>query len=258
MSNQNTDVCMPQLTAEQWAGLATLGQVVQGLSGPLAGPATAWLTQAMAVEQREDLSGLVREVTDTASVLRDSGLLSILREQAPMLVEAIRVLGPMMTALRTVPVDEVLSGVADLSRWIKQLQALETFARDHLSGPATQWVDQMTAFGAEHEVDAALKDALVTLSHMHRNGSFARLRELSGLFADKQDGSALADIAGDGVDQLRDGIGRILRAIDQADHVADTADEGGIAGLIRMLRDPDVQHGLRLLALLPGQLRRAA
>lgn len=253
---QSTDI--PQLTAEQWAGLATLGQAVNGLTGPLAAPATAWLNQAMAAEQRDDISGLLQELVATGVALRDSGLLSLLREQAPLIAELVRAVGPLSTELRKLPVNELADTLSELRGWLKRLRELDAFAAEHLAGPATKWTTDVTAFAVENDLDGTARDLVQTLALWHRNGTFERLRELSELLEPNGDEAALAGAVGEGASRLRNGLGRLLVALAQADRAADDEHDGGVTGLIRLLRDPDVQHGLRLLALLPGQLRHAA
>lgn len=257
MNRIQTKTDASALTQEQWAGLATLGQAINGLSGPLSGPATAWIDRAMAAEQRDDLGGLLGELIATGVALRDSGLLALLREQAPLIVETLRALGPLVTELQQVPVNELLTTLSELRGWIRRLEA---FAREHLAEPATRWTDEAAAFAADNDLDGTLRELLQTLSRLHRNGTLAQLRELSDMLADSGDNRALASAAGQGLSQLREGIGRVLVAVARADRAADgdSDSDGGVSGLFHLLRDPDVQHGLRLLALLPGQLRDAA
>jgi len=65
-------------------------------------------------------------------------------------------------------------------------------------------------------------------------------------------------VGGDGKGGMVEVIGLLLgllRALDQAARSAPTA-KGGLGGLLKLLRDPQVQQGMEVIARLPVALKR--
>ena len=73
------------LSAEQWQGLARLADLVNALSGPLAGPVTGTLDPLLGLANRHDLGALSTDVVATIQALPQSGLLRLLRATSTLL-----------------------------------------------------------------------------------------------------------------------------------------------------------------------------
>ncbi|WP_135366625.1 DUF1641 domain-containing protein [Halosimplex halophilum] len=114
-----------------------------------------------------------------------------------------------------------------------------------------------------------LRDALDTLLALQRSGTLdelAELAEVGSLATAALDDEMVTSLAGTGAalsevaqtasdDDTRDGIERLLESVGEAER--NSPEQVGAVGLLRGLRDPDVQYGLGYLLALAGALGRA-
>jgi len=146
---------------------------------------------------------------------------------------------------------------------VTRLASLLQFLTGPAAGPITRSIVATTSFAVSNDLMAAASDAAVTLSKLHRNGTLKALRDWSeeanhavhALDWDKLASEALPGAARNGTPSLSRVAGAVRQAAKDAD--ADAGQLGGLTGLLHMLRDPEVQHGMRTLMVLPGYLRRA-
>jgi uncharacterized protein YjgD (DUF1641 family) len=153
-----------------------------------------------------------------------------------------------------------------LGREMAMVEKAAAFA-EFLSGPAapeiTASIVNTSGFLQREDILPAARDALLTLAELHRNGTLSALRNWSGQISAARESIDLDSIADDAMPGMVDNgatrIGDLLKAVEQATDEADNDRRhlGGISGLLHMLRDPEVQHGMRTLMVLPGYLRRA-
>lgn len=135
-------------------------------------------------------------------------------------------------------------------------QFMDTDLADELTGAAVG----ATTFSRRHQLPEALADALITASHLHRNGTFARIREASDYVQGLGSGvetEQLADAFFKKIAQIPlEQAGQVSRAVDSAVREAgDPSDMGGLRGLVQLLQDPEVQAGIRTLASIPARLQ---
>ena len=113
-----------------------------------------------------------------------------------------------------------------------------------------------------------LQDALETLLVLQRSGTLdelAELAEVGSLATAALDDEMVTSLAGTGAalgevaqtaadDDTRDGIETLLAGLGEAER--EPAEPVGPVGLLRGLRDPDVQYGLGYLLALAGAVGR--
>jgi uncharacterized protein YjgD (DUF1641 family) len=107
-----------------------------------------------------------------------------------------------------------------------------------------------------------LPELIETVRHLSANGTLRRIRvagdllnvALQGVDVEAASAAAVAHNAGVSVDGAR----KVLRSLGEAldDAHRDEHRLGGYRGLVRLLRDPEVQVGLRALSVLPVYIER--
>jgi uncharacterized protein YjgD (DUF1641 family) len=139
-------------------------------------------------------------------------------------------------------------------------ETLSRFVREHLAAELTGVLAEATEVVDRHEPFAALGELLSTLDHLRRNGSLARVRDLSDTLAGLSEGLEAdtliaASIAGSRRSSLSQ-MSALSEAIDAAVETGTQGgdDQGGVLGLLKTLRDPGVQRALRMLARVPERL----
>ncbi|WP_280536271.1 DUF1641 domain-containing protein [Halopenitus sp. POP-27] len=114
-----------------------------------------------------------------------------------------------------------------------------------------------------------LREALDTLVVLQQSGTLdelAELAEVGSLATAALDDEMVTSLAGTGAavgevaqtaadDDIRDGIQTLLESVGEAEQ--SSPEQVGAVGLLRGLRDPDVQYGLGYLLVLAGALGRA-
>ncbi len=266
----------PPMTPEQWAGLAYLGDIAQkmqklrgtpGVESPM-----ATLLRAAEWDARYEMDALVPELLETLDVLRKTGGLRWIRENARYVSASLALLEPLvpqfLETLRKLPLAELSRSFGLASALLPRVEAIMEF----LEGPAGEaLVQKAVELGALWEETHA-EESLVTLLRLFRqfgeDGNWERIASLSGqmgFFAGTADLDALA---GQWVREMLSELpaipvagaihtaARLFRALEEAMESAESAPAGGIGGLYQLLKDPEVQRGLRLLALLPGCLKK--
>lgn len=261
------------LTDAQWAGLARLGDLGNRLS-PLfddtfTGPATAALGRLGELDSRHDLATLTEKFVQTVDTLEQAGLLRLLRDNAEFIANTVDVLAPLavqwLEQLSRLPADELRQDVAFALEALRKTRLLTEFAREHLGEELTARAIEAVRFVQHNQADEALTEMLVQLGRVYRSGMLARLGGLAEYIAGLEEGTDFRHLAGSLVDVVPDegleGLGvltKLLSGIDQAVKKAQQGGDelGGYAGMLHLLRDADVQKGLRVLTLLPTYLER--
>jgi uncharacterized protein YjgD (DUF1641 family) len=113
-----------------------------------------------------------------------------------------------------------------------------------------------------------LRDALDTLLDLQRSGALDEMAELAGvvsLATAALDDEMVTSLAGTGAalgevaqttskDDTRDGLETLLEGVGEAER--ESPKQVGAVGLLRALRDPDVQYGFGYLLALAGAVGR--
>lgn len=131
-----------------------------------------------------------------------------------------------------------------------QAEELGSFAVKNLGGEMTEAVLTLTDLFKDPKLLPALRELLATLVTLHEVGALRQLRDNAILAAeglrDTDLNATMAQML-----KLPDKIGAV---IDQATQGASDKSLGGFGGLMHMLRDKDVQHGIQTLARMAGAL----
>lgn len=267
---QNGPQGRQDLSPEQWQGLARLadmaGAIDTALRGPLGAPMTELAQAAGDIYAEYDLPGLTHDVIATLSALREAGLLQKLRDNAQAIAGAIDLLAPLsgklIAQLRELPLEGLREELGEWQSLYAKLKAARAFFDGDVAHALTGKLAAAGQFWQENNMEAALADLLTTLSHLHDSGMLERLRR----FADYLDASAgdidrpamLADLVKVMNKTQLHRMGKFMEGLDQAmdDAGRDEARLGGTGGLLHLLRDKQVQKGLRTLFILPVYLEQ--
>lgn len=258
------------LTDEQWAGLARMGDLGNRLStlldGPVAGPLTAVLDRAGAVDGQSDLAALAEKLVDTLSTLERAGLLDLLRDNAQFVADSLEVLLPMLdqwlARIAELPADELKADAEFSLTLLRKGRLIARFVEDKLSHELTGKAVGLVEFMQRNDTDEAVAEALVQLGRMYRNGLLTRLGDLADYAAGLEEGSDFESLFGTLTQALpKDAIGQsldLLHGVEDAmaDARKDGEHLGGYAGMLHLLRDREVQKGLRMLSVLPTYLEK--
>lgn len=149
---------------------------------------------------------------------------------------------------------------------VRELSATGSTLAESADGLATE--ETVALAEAVGENGDELRDALDTLVVLQRSGTLDDLTELAtvaSLGSAALDDEMVRSLAGTGAalgevaqaasdDDTRDGIETLLAGVGEAER--EPADPVGPVGLVRELRDPDVQHGLGFLLAVAGAVGR--
>jgi uncharacterized protein YjgD (DUF1641 family) len=253
---------IPPLSEQQWQGLARLADMLNAAPA-LAAPMSEGLEGLLRLSARYDLPRLSEALLETGEALRDSGLLRFLSENATLIAETLQLLLPLAGAaqakLDEIPLREFKQDLARLHRLLDKADLLAEYSSQHLAGPLAEWSVEAADFAQREELAESLKDLLQTLSRLHRNGSLAWLREMSDYAGVREQQRLLSGLADAGVETLGglpERAQRLMKGVESAmqDAAEDAENLGGMKGLLHLLRDPEVQRGLRTLAVMPYYL----
>ncbi|ELZ39059.1 hypothetical protein C471_08805 [Halorubrum saccharovorum DSM 1137] len=149
---------------------------------------------------------------------------------------------------------------------VRELSATGSTLAESADGLATDETVALAETVGENGDD--LRDALDTLLVLQRSGTLDELTELAevgSLATAALDDEMIASLAGTGAalgevaqtasdDDTRDGIETLLESVGEAER--ESPEQVGAVGLLRGLRDPDVQYGLGYLLALAGAIGR--
>ncbi|KAA9396531.1 DUF1641 domain-containing protein [Haloarcula sp. CBA1130] len=150
---------------------------------------------------------------------------------------------------------------------VRELSATGSTLAESADGLATdETVALAETVGANGD---ELREALDTLVVLQQSGTLdelAELAEVGSLATAALDDEMVTSLAGTGAavgevaqtaadDDIRDGIHTLLESVGEAEQ--SSPEQVGAVGLLRGLRDPDVQYGLGYLLVLAGALGRA-
>lgn len=268
--NQQTNVSDGPLTQAQWEGLARLGDLGNRLGtlvdGPMAGPATAGIDRLGALYAQYDLAELGENLLATVEALERAGLLRLVRDNAEFIGDSLETLLPLlsqwMDQVAKLPVDELKADAEMLFRTLRRLRLMSDFVEENLAGDITANTVRLSGFLQENETDQAIAEFAVLLGKLHRNGLLARAGDLADYLAGVTEGTNLESMTGSMVhsapQERIDQLFSFIHGAEQAMKDAKAEDEqlGGVSGLIHLMRDKEVQKGLRILSALPTYMDR--
>lgn len=258
------------LTDQQWAGLARMGDLGHWLGtlldGAAAEPLTAAIDRIGALDGSNDLSTLAEKLAETFAALNEAGLLDLLRDNAQFVADSLGVLLPLVgqwiERLSQLPAEEIKADAAFALTLLRKTRLVADFVDEKLSGDLTGKATHLTEFLQRHSSDEALAEAVVQLGRLYRSGQLSRLGDLAESVAGLEEGVDLESLIGVLARAVPgDAIDRSVRLLHSAqaallDARADEDRLGGYAGMLHLLRDKEVQKGLRILSVLPVYLER--
>lgn len=255
------------LTPEQWQGLGRLADWVVALDpltrGPTALATVNAVTGLAQLYARYDLAHLAEETLGALQALSDSGLLAMLRDNAASAAQSLQLFAPVLeqiTAyLKRVPLDQLKADLTLIHQLLSKLRALSTFVDEHVADDLSVAGARLGEALATNDPGAALSDALATLEHLRANGTLTRITEWSDLLSQTQEAFDWAQLIGQAQTLPWHKLGELVQGINAALDEAGKTEEtsGGVRGLLALMRDPQVQHGLRTLALLTRHIQNA-
>jgi uncharacterized protein YjgD (DUF1641 family) len=149
---------------------------------------------------------------------------------------------------------------------VRELSATGSTLAESADGLATDETVALAAAVGENgdELRAAL-DTLLTLQRSGTLDELAEIAEVGSLATAALDDEMVASLAGTGAalgevaqtaadDDTREGVETLLKGVGEAER--DPPDRVGAVGLIRGVRDPDVQYGLGYLLAVAGAIGR--
>ena len=277
MAAQPKDAFIPSLTPEQWVGLARLGDLANGAEQFMGGPAGT-LPMAMALRagqwnERFDLDGGIEEILETMKALRKAGAFKLISENAAFVTESLQLLAPLapkiLETLHTLPVTEWLAALHMLGNLLSRVDDVLTFLKGPAGNALVTRLKELGDLWEETSADTTIVEALRLLKQLQEDGNLHRVADISrqielmtetidiesliGSFIELSRNSPLPAL----VASLMHGGKAMTQALAEATEHEPKDQAGGIAGLYHMLKDPNVQRGIRVLATLPAYLEKA-
>ncbi|WP_436901709.1 DUF1641 domain-containing protein [Halovenus halobia] len=150
---------------------------------------------------------------------------------------------------------------------VRDLSATGSTLAESADGLATDETVALAETVGEHGDE--LRDALETVLALQRSGTLdelAELAEVGSLATAALDDEMVTSLAGTGAalgevaqtaadDDTREGLETLLAGVGEAQR--EPAEQVGAVGLVRNLRDPDVQYGFGYLLALAGAIGRS-
>lgn len=267
----------PQLSPEQWAGLARLGDLVSSSESFLDSPAGA-VAVGIALRlgnwnERYQLDASLEELLATVGALRNAGVLRWVRENAAFLRDNIALLQDLLPqilqVLQEIPWAVLPQTMQLLGILLPRLQALEDLIQGPVGADLVAQIKKLGDLWEETRADESLVAALRLLRQLEEDGNLRRLANLSRQIGLMAETIPLDPLLGQLIQETEKGslvtsMSLLLHSSKALAHALAEADEhqarskvGGLAGLYRMLKDPDVQRGMRVIAALPVYLQKA-
>lgn len=257
------------LTPEQWQGLARLADLVTTLEpftqGPPAAVAAQGITRLAGIYARYDIARLGEETLATLQALSDSGLLALLRDNADLLAQNVQLLAPLaeqlVARLKTVPFETLKADLNAIQRLLSALRTLADFIDEQGAGELAVAGARIGDFVEQAEPAATLRELFLTLNRLRINGTLAQIGEWSELLshtAKELDwGQFVGRLTREAEELPWHKTGNLVKAVESALEQVDEIDEqpGGFVGLVSLMRDPEVQRGLRALTLVARKIR---
>ena len=268
--NQQANTHDEPLTQAQWEGLARLGDLGNRLGalidGPMAGPATAGVDRLGQLYARYDLLTLGENLIATLDTLERAGLMRLVRENAQFLGDSVDTLVPLlsqwMEQISQLSVEDLKADIDMLFKTLRRMRLMGDFVEEHLAGELSANTIRLSGFLQENETSQAASELVILLGKLHQNGLLTRAGDLADYLAGLTEGTDLESLAGNMVQETPghrfEQLSWLMRSAERAmeDVQEDAPHLGGVGGLMHLLRDKEVQKGLRMLSVLPAYMER--
>lgn len=263
---------LASLTAEEWAGLARLGRLIHESEdfwthGSAGASVAGLLRRAGDWHERYELDETLAETLETLRTLREAGVLRMVRENATLVVESLTLLRPLLpkilAALEGFSLPrllETLSLVADLG---PRLRALAEAFSGELGQRVVAELHRLGNLWEETRVEETLTAVLRLAATLEETGILEKLRDLALWIRELDETIDVESLIGRLIQSHRDDpllalpvkLARVGSVV--AESLADAPREptaGGFKGIVRLLKDPEVQRGLRFLAFVAARM----
>lgn len=260
------------LTPTQWAGLARLGDLGQRLgetvdSGPVGQVLADGLDRLGPIAARGELTETLTALMDAVEALHRAGLLHWIRDNAEFVGNSLDMLAPLLedalARLGRMPLETLGREASGLIDQVRRLSRLADFVEQSLSGELAENAVRIAEFVRREDTEDALRDLLMQLGRLHRSGLLTRvgdLAESAAALTRDIDIEVLAETLARSrpaafAERIVDGLQALRSALAEAERDAEAgAPNGGVGGLLKLLRDEEVQRSLHLLLRLPAHL----
>ncbi|MHB0992311.1 MAG: hypothetical protein ACYC3O_04865 [Burkholderiales bacterium] len=268
------------LDNRQLEGLKFLGEIgarlAEGWQPEFAQPLTHAVHNAGCLYERHDLPNLLEETLATLTVLRNSGLLAGIRDNAVFIAESMHqlqaLLPPVLQWSQQISWETLRQQMAAFQHVVDTLQAINEFYQQNLAAGVTEGLVELGGVWQQTGLDAALLDAARTLGALHRDGTFKRLRDVSSLLSGVMQNSDLDELTAGTIKQLEGmrGLAQIPALLQMLNELAQAwqqsateiaepdAPKGGLVGLVKLLRDPVVQEFLQRIIVTAQHMEHPA
>ena len=268
---------VPSLSPEQWAGLARLGDMVSGAESFLGSPASS-AVMGLALRfgdwnERYQLDASVEELLSTLNALRDTGILKWVRDNAQFVRDNVALVEEffpqILNVMQEIPWTVLPQALAVLGNVLPRLQALWNFLQTDAGNDLVAQLKKLGDLWEETRADESMIAALRLLRQLQEDGNLQRVADLSRQIALLAETIPLQSLLGQLLQEqesgplvssfatlMHSGQAMTKALADAAEHEA-RGKAGGISGLYHMLKDPDVQRGMRVVAVLPVYLQKA-
>ena len=256
------------LTPQQWQGLARLADMVNNIDSSLQGssgnPFTGAVQELSQSVSDYDLPTLLISALESLKAYQESGLLKKAQDNAALINDSIDLLTPLtgelVEKLKEFSFAEIKQELTELRTVYKKIAISWQLLEKYFVPEISQNLIDSAAFWQENELQDSLADFLKTVSHLHKTGTFERIREFSDYLAVVNEQIDFDALMKDSIAAIKnvnlDKVGRLSESLDKAMEDASRHEStmGGASGLFRLLRNKDVQKGLRTLSILPVYL----
>lgn len=260
------------LTPAQWAGLARLGDLGQRLgetvdSGPVGQILADGLNRLGPLTARGELTETLTALMEAVEALHRAGLLHWIRDNAEFVGNSLDTLAPLfedvLARLGRMPLDALEQEASALIGQVRRLSRLADFIEQNLGGELAENAVRIAEFVRQEGTEDALRDLLLQLGRLHRSGLLTHVGDLaeSAVTLTRDiDVEALAEALARSrpaafAERVVDGLQALSSALAEAERDAEArAPNGGVGGLLKLLRDEEVQRSLHLLLRLPAHL----
>lgn len=278
--NPTPSAPIPNMDSRQLEGLKFLGEIgarlAEGWQPEFAQPLTTAVQHAGSLYERHDLPGLLEETLSTLAVLRKSGLLAGVRENAVFISESLQQLPVLLSSVsqlgQKLPIAALQQQMATVQDIADKFQAISEFYEQNMATRVAQGIVELGAVWQQTGLDAALFDMAQTLGALHRDGAFERIRDVSALLSGVAQNSDLNELAAATIQGLEgmSGLARLpsllklLTDLAQAWQQSATAvaepeaPKGGLVGMIKLLRDPVVQEFMQRIIVTAQHMEQPA
>ncbi len=278
--NPSVSASIHDIDVRQLEGLKFLGEIgarlAEGWQPEFAQPLTSVVYEAGELYERHDLPGLLEETLSTLAVLRESGLLAGIRNNAVFIAESMQQLQTMLSSIlqmqQEFSLETIRQQLAALQSVVDKFKAISEFYEQNMAARITEGIAELGTVWQQTGLEEALPDVAKTLSALHRDGTFERIRDASALLSGVVQNSELNELAAGTIKGLENvsslaqvpSLLRMLTELAQAwqqsaSEVAEPdAPKGGFVGMVKLLRDPIVQEFMQRIIVTAQHMEHPA